>query len=225
MGVPVVVELFVDALCPFSLIAARRVREAVGEFEGAALLRLRALPLVPDPAQLERAAGSREGARLILARRLEEAASLAGGENLDVGVEAFREGRLRVVSSLVPLAAMKWAQQASDDLQAWRLYVEVASRYLEHGEDVGDPMVLADAAREHGLPWLDLLKALESGVHGRDVARDRQQARLLELHSTPAALLGGKVRLEGLSALDEYREAIAQRLLWQSRPRAVVTTH
>ena len=143
MGVPVVVELFVDALCPFSLIAARRAREAVGEFEGAALLRLRALPLVPDPAQLERAAGSREGARLILARRLEEASSLAGGENLDVGMEAFREGRLRVISSLVPLAAVKWAQQAADDLQAWRLYVEVASRYLEHGEDVGDPMAVS----------------------------------------------------------------------------------
>lgn len=220
---PVLVELFVDALCPFSLIAARRVREAVGEFEGAALLRLRALPLVPDPARLEKAAGSREGARMILARRLEDASSLTGGENLEVGMAAFREGRLRVISSLVPLAAMKWAQQACGDLQAWRLFVEVASRYLEHGEDVGDPMVLADAAREHGLPWLDLLKALESGIHGRDVARDRQQARELELRSTPAAILDGRIRLEGLAALDEYREAIAQRLLAQSRPRAVAT--
>lgn len=220
---PLLVELYVDALCPFSLIAARRVREAVGEFEGAALLRLRALPLVPDPGQLERAAGSREGARMILARRLEEASFLTGGENLDVGMEAFREGRLRVVSSLVPLAAVKWAQQAAGDMQAWRLYVEISSRYLEHGEDVGDPMVLADAAREHGLPWLDLLKALESGVHGRDVARDRQQARELQLRSTPAVVLDDRVRLEGLAALDEYREAIAQRLLWKSRPRAAAT--
>ena len=195
----------------------------MGEFEGAALLRLRALPLVPDPARLEKAAGSREGARMILARRLEDASSLTGGENLEVGMAAFREGRLRVISSLVPLAAMKWAQQACGDLQAWRLFVEVASRYLEHGEDVGDPMVLADAAREHGLPWRDLLKALESGIHGRDVARDRQQARELELRSTPAAILDGRIRLEGLAALDEYRQGIAQRLLAQSRPRAVAT--
>ncbi|WP_373045221.1 DsbA family protein [Vulgatibacter sp.] len=219
----VVVELFVDALCPFSLIAARRVREAVAEYEGAARLRLRALPLVPDPSRLEKAAGSREGARLVLARRLEEAAGLTGGENLDVGVEAFREGRLRVVSSLVPLAAVKWAQIEVGDVGAWRLYVEVASRYLEHGEDVGDPMVLADAAREHGLPWLDLIKALEAGVHGRDVARDRQHARVLGIRATPAAVLDGRVRLEGLSALDEYREAIAQRLLWQSKPREAQT--
>ncbi len=224
MGVPVVVELFVDALCPFSLIAARRVREAVGEFEGSACLKLRALPLVPDPARLERAAGSREGARLVLARRLEEAAALTGGENLEVGMEAFRAGRLRVVSSLVPLAAVKWAQVAVSDVAAWRLFVEIGSRYLEHGEDVGDPAVLADAAREHGLPWLDLITALEKGIHGRDVARDRQHARVLGLQATPSAMLDGRVRLEGLAALDEYREAIAQRLLWQSR-RPETATH
>lgn len=220
MGVPVVVELFVDSLCPFSLLAARRAREAAAEYDGSAVLRLRALPLVPDPERLERAAGSREDARRILARRLEEASSLAGGDNLDVGAEAFRVGRLRIVSSLVPLAAVKWAQQSAGDVAAWRLYVEITSRYLEHAEDIGDPAVLAAAAREHGLAWMDLLRALEAGVHGRDVARDRQLAVDLELRATPAAVLDGRVRLEGLAALDEYREAIAQRLLAQSRQRA-----
>lgn len=220
---PVVVELFVDSLCPFSLIAARRLRQAVGEFEGAAILRLRALPIVPDPEKLERAAGSREGARRILARRLEEASTLAGGENLDVGAEALRGGRVRLISSLVPLAAMKWAQESAGDVAAWRLYVEVSSRYLEHGQDVGDPTVLADAAREHGLAWIDLLRALESGVHGRCVARDRRTAETLGVLATPAAVLDGRTRIDGLAAMDEYREAIAQRLVWKTRARAVAT--
>lgn len=223
MGVPILVELFVDVLCPFSLIAARRVREAVGEFEGTALLRLRALPLVPEPARLERAAGSREGARLLLAKRLEEASSLAGGENLEVGMAAFRAGRLRVVSSLVPLAAMAWARSVAGDVGAFRLFVEIASRYLEHGQDVGDPVILADAAREHGLPWLDLLRALEAGHHGRDVARDRQLARLWQLRATPSAILDRKVRLEGLLPVDEYREALARRVVARRRPRTAAT--
>lgn len=222
MSVPILVELYVDALCPFSLLSARRIREACAEFEGGARLRLRALPLVPDPDRLEKAAGSREGARRILARRLEEAASLAGGENLDTGMDAFREGRLRVVSSLVPLAAMKWAQAVGGDVAAWRLYVEITSRYLEHGEDIGDPSVLADAAREHGLPFLDLVEALESGHHGRDVAKDRQAARTLGIRATPAAILEGRIHMEGLASLDEYREAIGQRLIRQARRRTAI---
>lgn len=225
MGVPVVVELFVDVLCPFSLLAARRSREACAEFEGSARLRLRTLPLVADPRRLEKAAGSREGARRILATRLDEARCLAGGDNFGLASDAFRDGRLRVISSLVPLAAVKWAEQVSGDVAAWRLYVEVASRYLEHAEDVGDPGVLADAAREHGLPYLDLIRALESGHHGADVARDRQAARTLGIRATPSAILDGRLRLDGLAALDEYREAVAQRLIARSGAPAAATTH
>jgi predicted DsbA family dithiol-disulfide isomerase len=209
----VVFELFVDVLCPFSLLAVRRAREALGEFDrGAAALRLRALPLLEDVTRYERACGSREGARMAFSQRIRDAVGLAGGESFFVAADALRDGRLLLSSSLPALAAVKWADAAAGEVAAFRLFVELSSRWLEHAEDIGERDVLFAAAAEVGLPVDELARALAAPAAARAVARDVREARALGLTCTPVASVDGGPRLEGLATADEYREALAKRL-------------
>jgi predicted DsbA family dithiol-disulfide isomerase len=209
---PVVLELWVDVLCPFSLLGARRAREAIGEFDGAAALVLKALPLLEDVARYERWRGSREEARLDFARRIRDAVGLAGGAAFRVAAEALEAGRLLLPSSLPALAAVKWAGAVVGGGAAYRLFVELSSRWLEHGEDVGDRRVLLAAARELGLPVGELDGALAGGAAARAVARDAREARALGISCIPVAVCAGS-RLEGLASADEYREMLARRLV------------
>jgi predicted DsbA family dithiol-disulfide isomerase len=208
---PVVLELWVDVLCPFSLLGVRRAREAIGEFDGAATLRLRALPLLEDVARFERSCGSREEARLEFARRIRDAAGLSGGAAFAVAAAALEEGRLLLPSSLPALAAVKWADAVVGEGAAFRLFVELSSRWLEHGEDVGERRVLLAAARELGLPAAELDGALAGTGAARAVARDAREARALGLTCLPVAVCAD-ARLEGLATADEYREMLARRL-------------
>lgn len=203
--------LFVDVLCPFSLLAVRRAREAIGEFPGTSL-RLKALPLVEDVGRYELACGSREEARLAFSRRIRDAVGLSGGESFFVGADALRDGRLLLPSSLPALAAVKWADAAKGEVAAFRLFVELSSRWLEHAEDVGDREVLLDAADELKLPADELDRALAGPDAPRAVARDVREARALGLNCTPVASFGEGHRLEGLAIADEYREILARRL-------------
>ena len=215
MPVPgVVLELFVDVLCPFSLLAVRRAREAIGEFAGASPpgLRLRALPLVEDVGRYERACGSREEARLAFSRRIRDAVGLSGGESFFVAADALRDGRLLLPSSLPALAAVKWAEEAGGEVAAFRLFVELSSRWLEHAEDIGEQAVLLDAAAELKLPADELRRALAGPAAPRAVARDVREARVLGLTCTPVASFDGGPRLEGLATADEYREILARHL-------------
>jgi predicted DsbA family dithiol-disulfide isomerase len=209
----VVLELFVDVLCPFSLLAVRRARQALGEFDrGAAALRLRALPLLPDVARYERACGSREDARLAFSRRIRDAVGLAGGESFFVAADALCDGKLLLPSSLPALAAVKWAETAGGEVAAFRLFVELSSRWLEHAEDLGERSVLFAAASEVDLPADELARALADPAAARAVARDVREARALGLTCTPVASVDGGARVEGLATADEYREALARRL-------------
>lgn len=211
-GSAVVLELFVDVLCPFSLLAVRRAREAIGEFEGgAAALRLRALPLLDDVARYERSCGSREEARLAFSARIRDAVGLIGGESFFVAADALRDGKLLLPSSLPALAAVKWAGTLGGDA-AFRLFVELSSRWLEHAEDVGERRVLLAAAAELALPADELGETLAGPGAARSVARDVREARALGLTCTPVASVDGGPRLEGLATGDEYREALARRL-------------
>ena len=198
----------------------RRAREAIGEFDARAALALRALPLVEDVGRYERSCGSREEARLAFARRIRDAAGLSGGESFVVAAEALEEGRLLLPSSLPPLAAVKWAAATRGEVAAFRLFVELSSRWLEHALDLGERPVLLDAAREVGLSPGGLDQALADATIARAVARDVREARSLGFAFTPVALVkgnpvpeaGSATRVDGLATADEYREALARRL-------------
>ncbi len=210
------IELFVDVVCPYSLLALRRVRDAMGEFEGACRLSLRTLPLVPDLDRLVQRLGSPEAVRELFAKRLDEAARLVGGDNFATSARALRDGRLDVPCSLVSLAAVKWAD-ARSATTAVRLFGALASRLLESGGAL-EPSDVVQVAAELRLPGGDLALALAEGALGEAIARDKVLATRLRVQATPAALLDASVRLDGLLPTDEYREAIAQRL--KARRRA-----
>lgn len=211
------IELFADVLCPFSLLAARRLRAAAAELPGLFSFELRTLPLLPDPGRLEAKLGSREQARRLFAERLLEASHLSGGENLVIGERALRDGTLLLPSSLTPLSAVKSARRLHGELAALRLFCELSSLVLEQAADVGALETIAAACVAQRLDAMAIVREVDLGTALPLVAADRARGRLLGLNATPVALLDGAVRLDGLYGLDDYREAIGLRARARAR--------
>lgn len=73
---------------------------------------------------------------------------------------------------------------------------------------MGSPKALAELALEIGLPHERLLRALTNDHYRAAVERDRRAARRLGLRLVPVLAIADGTLVEGLVAMDEYRERL-----------------
>ena len=108
---------------------------------------------------------------------------------------------------------IRWAQTAG----AQNAVLEgVLAAYFTHGQDIGDPVVLADIAGAAGMDRLLVLKLLSEGADKDTVTREHQQAHEAGVSGVPFIIFDGKVAVAGaepperlVKAIDKALEAAA----------------
>lgn len=108
---------------------------------------------------------------------------------------------------------IRWAQTAG----AQDAVLEgVLAAYFTHGQDIGDPVVLADIAGAAGMDRLLVLRLLSEGADKDAVTREHQQAHEAGVSGVPFIIFDGKVAIAGaeppqrmVKAIDKALEAAA----------------
>jgi predicted DsbA family dithiol-disulfide isomerase len=108
---------------------------------------------------------------------------------------------------------IRWAQTVG--LQA-PVLEGVLSAYFTHGQDIGDPVVLADIAGAAGMDRMLVLQLLSEGADKDTITREHQMAHEAGVSGVPFMIFDGKIAVAGaepperlVKALDKALETAA----------------
>ncbi|MDP1631613.1 MAG: DsbA family oxidoreductase [Caulobacter sp.] len=104
---------------------------------------------------------------------------------------------------------IRWSQGAG--CQAAVLEAVLAA-YFTHGQDIGDPVVLADIAGVAGMDRLAVLKRLSEGADKDVITREHQMAHEGGVSGVPFIIFDGKVAIAGADSPERMAKAIDKAL-------------
>jgi len=104
---------------------------------------------------------------------------------------------------------IRWAQTAG--LQA-PVLEGVLSAYFTHGQDVGDPVVLADIAGAAGMDRMLVLQLLSEGADKDTITREHQMAHEAGVSGVPFMIFDGKLAVSGAEPPERLVKAIDKAL-------------
>lgn len=104
---------------------------------------------------------------------------------------------------------IRWAQTAG--LQG-PVLEGVLSAYFTHGQDIGDPIVLADIAGAAGMDRLLVLKLLSEGADKDTITREHQLAHEAGVSGVPFMIFDGKVAVAGAEPPERLVKALDKAL-------------
>lgn len=208
------IDFIADVVCPWCYLGWRRLEKALAmrpDVEATIVWR----PYQLDPTLPEEGVDRRAymAAKFPDAERRE-----AIGKILD---DAAAEDGITWNLAAIPVSpntnaahrVIRWAQTAG----AQNAVLEgVLAAYFTHGQDIGDPVVLADIAGAAGMDRLLVLKLLSEGADKDTVTREHQQAHEAGVSGVPFIIFDGKVAVAGaepperlVKAIDKALEAAA----------------
>jgi len=100
---------------------------------------------------------------------------------------------------------IRWAQTAGFQDEVLEA---VPAAYFSKGEDIGDPVVLADIGAAAGMDRLIILKLLSEGADKDTITREHQMAHEAGVSGVPFMIFDGKVAVSGAEPADRLVRAI-----------------
>jgi predicted DsbA family dithiol-disulfide isomerase len=193
MGVPLVIDVVSDVVCPWCFIGKRRLDAAI---EGQLDIEVRYHPYRLDPTLPVEGVDRAEYMRAKFGDRapigeMHHKLVEAGAE---IGINFKFEQISRSPNTLDCHRLILWADSAGVQAQ---VVEELFSRYFEQGQDVSRPEVLADIASNCGLDPEQVLTLLE-GDEDRDlIVSEDERARRMGIEGVPCYIVGGRYALMG----------------------------
>ena len=197
------IDVFSDTICPWCWIGKRRLERALevrpdldAELVWHAFQLNPAMPAegMDRKAYLEAKFGGTDNARAVYGRVIAEGAR----ESLPFDFGAIP----RTPNTLDSHRLVRWA--ASRPPGQTPMVEALFDAYFAHGQDVGDPEVLARVAAVAGYDG-DCARELLSGDEGRaEVAREDMRARSAGITGVPCFILDGKVAVPGAVEPDVF---------------------
>ena len=202
------IDFVSDVSCPWCVIGLGGLEEALRRVDGLveADIRFRPFELNPDMppegqniaehiamkygATPEQSAGSRAA---IKARAAEVGFVIATGPDSRI-YNTFDAHRL-----------LHWADLEGRQYPLKRALFEA---YFTHGQNPGDPEVLAEAAGRAGLDVDAALEVLASGRYAEDVRADEHRWREADIHAVPAVIIDDRYMISGGQPADAFERAL-----------------
>ncbi len=204
------IDLIVDLACPWSYIARRQLKRALGSLHGTPVRAVRWHGL-PSEDRSDAPVTWRE----YLQSRLPKGADLVATEReleavgRDVGIR-FAFDRIAAVPDTSE--AHRLVGLAASDASQALLIDALFAAHFEQGRDLADHAVLAALARESGIDP-GVVETFEDSAAGRDAVRsESRRLRGLGVASVPNVLLNGTVLVPGPADVDTYVTALDRAL-------------
>ncbi len=202
------IDFVSDVSCPWCVIGLGGLEEALRRVDGLveADIRFRPFELNPDMppegqniaehiamkygATPEQSAGTRAA---IKARAAEVGFVIATGPDSRI-YNTFDAHRL-----------LHWAALEGRQYPLKRALFEA---YFTHGQNPGDPEVLAEAAGRAGLDVDAAREVLASGRYAEDVRADEHRWREADIHAVPAVIIDDRYMISGGQPADAFERAL-----------------
>ena len=207
------IEIWSDVVCPWCAIGRSRLDAALAEFphEDQVEVRLRSFELDPSAPvggsqpMVEVLADKYGVARDEAARMMARTEGLAADEGLVMHMETTLHSNTVDAHRLLHLAL----ETAGPDAQK-RLNAALVTAHFEHGEDVADLGVLAEAGLTVGLDPADVDDVLAGDRYADAVAADVHQARAYGATGVPFFVIDGRYGISGAQPTELFARALDQ---------------
>ena len=204
MAEPFTIDVVSDVVCPWCYLGKRRLDAALKQETG---VEVRWRPFQLDPTiptegldrQSYMRAKFRDEARIAdIHARLKALGEEAG---IAFDFAAIR----RSPNTLDAHRLIRFASEAGKaDAVVERLFAD----YFERGRDIGDPAVLAEAARDCGLG--EIAERLASEVGAREVQGEIAEAQRMGVEGVPFFIFASKFAVSGAQSEQVLAQALAQ---------------
>ena len=203
-----IVEIWLDVVCPFCYIGKRRFEKALEEFEYSDKVDIvwKSFQLNPD---LDITTSLRNRQFLTETKSWAPEFITEANETLrktaaDAGLE-FNLEELIVVNSF---NAHRLMQLAKTFGPADRLVEALFSAHFTEGKDVSDPLVLIETGKKNGIPEAEVKKLFESNSFSKEVSTDNYEARLIGQSGVPFFVINKKYSITGAKGSEIFLGAL-----------------
>ncbi len=190
------IQVISDIVCPWCYVGQRRLAKALAQCPDLhAEVVWFPYQLSPD---LPREGVDRQAhhAQIFGAERAREIMAKMKETGLAEGIAFDAPPGARSPNTLSAHVLLYWASRA-DGVDQDALAGKLFAAHHEHGEDIGDPYVLAGIASEVGMNPAEVLKALREGIDEDTVRGLIDQARDAGVSGVPFFIIDGKYALSG----------------------------
>ena len=200
------IDIWSDIVCPWCWIGKHRLGTAL---EGMGPVDIHWHPFLLDPESdaspvpLREAYEKKFGGPERVNQILSQTQATANAEGLPMD---FDRGQVRVSTRdahrVMLLAAAEGDAQAVGEA--------LFRAHFEHGRNVADPDVLAEAAAAGGLPRERVLAMLDSDEFKRELEAAFVQAQRIGIRAVPTFVIDGQLAVQGAQPPEAFRAAFAQ---------------
>lgn len=204
---PLRIDVWSDVVCPWCWIGKHRLDRAV---QGMGPVEIRWHPFLLDPeadatpVPLREAYAAKFGSPERVAQVLGQTQATARAEGLPMD---FDRGQVRVSTLDAHRVAWLAGHAGADPLAVGEALFRA---HFEHGRNLADPQVLADAGEAGGLPRERTLAMLASDEGKAEVRGALMQAQQLGIRAVPTFVLDGRLAVQGAQSPEVFRQAFAQ---------------
>ncbi len=226
-GVPLVVEVWSDVVCPWCYIGKRRLEAALAGFEHRDQVEVvwRSFELDPTTPRsdqpgggsdiatyLGRKYGGGREAGLAMNARVTE---VAAADGLDYHLDRATRANTIDAHRLLHLAL-----EAGGPALQGRLKERLMAAYFTDSEVVDDPDTLRRIGADAGLDPARVEEVLSSDAFADDVAADVEQARAYGANGVPFTVVDGRYGVSGAQPVEVFDQAL--RRAWADRTPQLV---
>ena len=204
------VDIVSDVMCPWCYIGKKRFEKAVSGLRDTLEVDVRWRPFQLDPTLPKEGRDRKEYLQAKFggsgrARQAYDAIREAGAEE---GIRFDFEAIAVSPNTLDAHRVIRWASSAGGGVQ--ERVVDVLFRmYFTEGRNIGDPIVLLEAAAEAGMDASVVEALLRSDADRPEVTEEIATARRMGVTGVPCFILDGRYAVIGAQPADDLASALA----------------